>query len=63
MDISQRKDVSAEHPDIVKRLEELAEGARADLGDALTKRKGAGVRPALTVGPAGAQTRVNPDED
>jgi arylsulfatase len=38
-------DVAAGHPDIVRRLEALAEKARADLGDTLTGRKGAGVRP------------------
>lgn len=38
-------DVAAGHPDVVRRLQELAEKARADLGDTLTGRKGAGVRP------------------
>ncbi len=38
-------DLAAGHPDIVRRLEELAEKARADLGDTLTGRKGTGVRP------------------
>ena len=38
--------MAAEHPDVVKRLLELAEAARADLGDSLTKRPGSGVRPA-----------------
>ena len=32
------------HPDIVQRLESLAEQAREDLGDSLTKRQGRGVR-------------------
>ncbi|HZE99362.1 MAG TPA: sulfatase [Planctomycetota bacterium] len=44
-DPGETKDVSAEHPDLVRRLEALAEKARAVLGDALTGRKGSGVRP------------------
>ena len=43
-DISETTDVSAEHPDIVKQLEAEAEKARAELGDALTNRKGTGTR-------------------
>ncbi len=45
-DISETRNVAAEHPDVVRRLEALAETARADLGDALTGRTGSGVRPA-----------------
>jgi arylsulfatase A-like enzyme len=44
-DPNETTDVAAEHPDVVKRLEALAEKAREDLGDSLTKRKGEGVRP------------------
>lgn len=44
-DPGETQDVAAGHPDIVRRLQELAEKARADLGDALTDRKGSGVRP------------------
>jgi arylsulfatase A len=43
-DISESKDVAETHPDVVKQLEAEAEKARAELGDALTKRKGAGTR-------------------
>jgi arylsulfatase len=43
-DVGESKDVAASHPDVVKRLTALAEEARADLGDSLTKRKGAGTR-------------------
>ena len=43
-DIGETKDVASEHPEIVSRLEALAEKARAELGDALTKRPGAGRR-------------------
>jgi arylsulfatase A-like enzyme len=43
-DISETTDVSSAHADIIKRLEAEAEKARAELGDALTKRTGAGIR-------------------
>ncbi|MBI4600528.1 MAG: sulfatase [Planctomycetes bacterium] len=45
-DPSETRDVAAASPEVVRRLEALAERARDDLGDALTKRKGKGVRPA-----------------
>jgi arylsulfatase len=44
-DPSETRDVSMEHPEIVERLEKLAEKARADLGDDLTKRPPTGARP------------------
>ena len=37
-------DVREQHPDIIVKLEKLAEEARADLGDDLQKRMGANVR-------------------
>lgn len=43
-DIRETSDVAAQHPDIVKRLEAVAEQAREDLGDGLTKRPGTGRR-------------------
>ena len=43
-DIGEATNVADKHPDVVKELESLAEKARADLGDSLTKRMGAGVR-------------------
>jgi arylsulfatase len=43
-DINEATDLASQHPDIVKRLEALAEQARDELGDSLTKRKGRGVR-------------------
>jgi arylsulfatase len=43
-DVSETKNVAAANPEIVQRLLALAEQARADLGDALTNRKGSGVR-------------------
>jgi arylsulfatase len=48
-DVSETTDVAAQHPEVVKGLLELAEQARADLGDSLTKRQGAGVRPSGTL--------------
>lgn len=45
-DVGERTDVAAQHPDVVRRLRELAEVARDDLGDSLTGRQGKGVRPA-----------------
>ncbi|MBM4050155.1 MAG: sulfatase [Planctomycetes bacterium] len=43
-DISETREVSAQHPDVVKRLTALAEKAREDLGD--LNREGKGQRPA-----------------
>jgi len=44
-DVGEQRDVAAEHPEIVAELEQAAEAARAELGDALTGRTGVGVRP------------------
>ena len=44
-DVGETTDVSGQHPDVVKRLEALAEKAREDLGDAATERAGNNVRP------------------
>lgn len=43
-DRSETTDVASEHPDVVKRLEALAEEARVELGDSATEQKGRGVR-------------------
>jgi len=43
-DIAESIDVSADHPEVVARLEEIAEEARAALGDGLTDRQGSEVR-------------------
>lgn len=43
-DIGETKNVAEANPDVVKRLLGYAERARADMGDALTKRKGANTR-------------------
>jgi arylsulfatase A len=44
-DVGETTDVSADHPDVVARLEHAGEEARAALGDELTGRKGSEVRP------------------
>lgn len=44
-DPGETRDLSAEQPEVVERLEALAEKARADLGDDLTKRLPTGARP------------------
>ncbi len=44
-DVGETRDVAAEHPEIVAKLQKLAEAAREDLGDAHQKRQGKGVRP------------------
>ena len=43
-DPGERQDVAAAHPDVVRDLQALAESARAELGDALSDRKGRGER-------------------
>jgi arylsulfatase A len=48
-DVSESSNVAAGHPEIVQQLEAEAEKARAELGDALTKRTGTGMRPAASV--------------
>jgi arylsulfatase len=44
-DPGEKNDVAADHPEIVRRLEAIAEAARAELGDSLAGRAGTGVRP------------------
>lgn len=48
-DIGETTDVSEENPEIVERLEELAEKARKDLGDDVTGQVGENVRPIGTL--------------
>jgi arylsulfatase A-like enzyme len=43
-DPGESRDVAAANPDVVKRLLDLAESYRADLGDAIVQRKGSGLR-------------------
>jgi arylsulfatase A-like enzyme len=45
-DVGETTDVAAQHPEVVARLEALAEKAREELGDTATNRTGKGVRPA-----------------
>ena len=45
-DPGETTDVASKHPAVVARLQALADAARDDLGDKLTKAKGRGVRPA-----------------
>jgi len=45
VDISETNDVSANHPAVVKRLLDLAERCRDDIGDSLQQREGKNVRP------------------
>ncbi|MBM3981718.1 MAG: sulfatase [Planctomycetes bacterium] len=44
-DPGEKENVADKHPDVVKRLQSLADAARAELGDSLTGVKGKGVRP------------------
>jgi len=44
-DIGETKDVAAENPEVVARLQVLADKARADLGDVVRGKRGANVRP------------------
>ncbi|MDA0933797.1 MAG: sulfatase-like hydrolase/transferase [Planctomycetota bacterium] len=43
-DIGETTNLAERHPEIVARLEELADAARAELGDGFRKQKGAGAR-------------------
>lgn len=52
-DPSETTDLANKHPQEVMRLESLAETARDELGDSLTKRNGRKIRPAGTIAPAG----------
>ncbi len=45
-DIAERKNIADLHPDVVARLQALAEQSREDLGDSQLKREGKNVRPA-----------------
>ena len=44
-DPGESKNVAGDHPDIVRKLQTLAEEYRKDLGDSLTKVVGTGLRP------------------
>ena len=51
-DPGERNDVFQQHPEIVQRLKQLADEARNDLGDKLTRAEGDGARPAGFLEPA-----------
>jgi arylsulfatase A len=44
-DVGEQKNVMADHPDVVKRLEALADSARQDIGDARLRMTGKNIRP------------------
>jgi arylsulfatase A-like enzyme len=44
-DVGETTNVAEKHPEVVRRLEALADKAREELGDSATDRKGKGVRP------------------
>lgn len=50
LDPGETKNVAAEHPDVVERLQQVAAAARADLGDSLAGVKGKNVRPRGDIG-------------
>ena len=60
-DRAEATDVQDDHPDVVARLMAHAEAARADLGDALTGRVGADVRPVGRVEDPVPLTTFDPD--
>jgi arylsulfatase A len=43
-DIGEKHNIADQHPDVVQRLQNLAQKAREDLGDTATKQEGKGVR-------------------
>jgi arylsulfatase len=43
-DVIEKRNVAAQHPDIVRQMLDQAEQCRVDLGDTTLNRKGAGVR-------------------
>jgi arylsulfatase A-like enzyme len=45
-DVAERHNVADQHPDLVARLQQLADAMRDELGDSLTGRQGSAVRPA-----------------
>ncbi len=55
-DLGETTDVAAEHPEIVAQLQWRVEQARVELGDALTGRRGAEVRPHGRIPPRSPET-------
>lgn len=56
-DPGETKDLADAHPDVVQRLTGIADRCRDDLGDALTKRTGTGVREPGRVAPPATRPR------
>lgn len=50
-DVGETDDVQGQFPEVRKQLEELAEAARAELGDSAQQRKGTGLRPPAQLPP------------
>jgi hypothetical protein len=44
-DVGEQNNVADQHPNVVKRLQQLADTMRQDLGDAAKKMEGTGRRP------------------
>jgi arylsulfatase len=55
-DPSESKNIVSEHPDVVARLEAIADRAREDLGDSLRKQQGKNIRPPGRLSSADART-------
>ena len=60
-DVSETTDVSADHPDVVERLQQALDVHRHDLGDEATGTHGAGARPIGRVAEARPVTEFDPD--
>jgi arylsulfatase A-like enzyme len=56
-DPQESSNVVAEHPEVVARLETIADRAREDLGDSLRKQQGRNVRPPGRISGAGTRTQ------
>jgi arylsulfatase A len=56
-DVGETTNVAGQHPDVVKRLEELAAECREDLGDSQTKREGKNVRPPGMIADSGQEAK------
>jgi len=61
-DIAEARNVIDEHPEVVRRLEQLAEQARTTLGDRRLDRRGSEVRPIGRVDNPEPLTRFDPDQ-
>ena len=59
-DPGETTDVAAQHPDVVARIEKLADRMREELGDSATKQKGAGVREPGRIEPGDKQFHWKP---